>query len=106
MGLRREHGYWLWIGGPVAPGSEPAALVAAYLRDQGAQHVARGEVWDDLGSPGWRVTALLAAKKLTATRRQLFRLGAGRVVGLPARFVFDRDSHSTFDQLAALLDRE
>ena len=32
-------------------------------------------------------------------RRRLLALGAARVVGLPARFVFDRDAPSTFDRL-------
>ncbi len=91
------------VGSPAAPGPETAAAVASYLRDQGAQHIARGEVWDDRGSAGWRVTALIAARKLTACRRHLFNLGASRVVGLPARFVFDRDGHSTFDTLRVAL---
>ena len=51
------------VGSPAAPGPETAAAVADYLRDQGAQHIARGEVWDDRGEPGWRVTALVAAKQ-------------------------------------------
>jgi len=100
-GVRGSDG-WLHlevVGAPAAPGPETAARVASYLRDQGAQHIARGEVWDDRGSPGWRVTALVAARKLTACQRHLFELGASRVVGLPARFVFDRDGHSTFDSL-------
>jgi ATP phosphoribosyltransferase len=87
------------VGGPAEAGKETAAAVADYLRGQGAQHIARGEVWDDHGGPGWRVTALVAAARLTACQRQLFRLGASRVVGLPARFVFGRDGHSTFDDL-------
>ncbi len=100
-GVRGSDG-WLHlevVGAPAAPGPETAARVATYLRDRGAQHIARGEVWDDQGSPGWRVTALVAARKLTACQRHLFELGASRVVGLPARFVFDRDGHSTFDSL-------
>ena len=104
-GVRASEG-WLHlevVGSPAAPGPETAAAVAAYLRDQGAQHIARGEVWDDRGAPGWRVTALVAAKKLTACQRHLFQLGASRVVGLPARFVFDRDGHSTFDHLLSQL---
>ncbi|ODT99876.1 MAG: ATP phosphoribosyltransferase [Planctomycetes bacterium SCN 63-9] len=84
---------------PSAPGQETASQVVEYLEAQGAQHIARGEVWDNAAEPAWRVTALLAAKKLTACQRKLFQLGAGRVVGLPARFVFDRDGHSTFDDL-------
>ena len=40
---------------------------------------------------GWRVTGLVAASKLTACQRVLFSLGASRVVGLPAQFVFDKD---------------
>jgi ATP phosphoribosyltransferase len=88
------------VGGP---GTEAAARVADYLRDRGAQHLARGEVWDDRGHPGWRVTGLVAADGLTACQRQLFRLGASRVVGLPARFVFGRDGRSTFDDLSRRL---
>lgn len=91
------------VGSPAEPGPETAAAVADYLREQGAQHTARGEVWDDRGGPGWRVTALVAAGKLAACQRQLFRLGASRVVGLPARFVFGRDGHSTFDDLCRRL---
>jgi ATP phosphoribosyltransferase len=89
------------VGGPAAPGPGPAtaAAVADYLRRQGAQHVFRGEVWDESGGPGWRVTALVATGKLTSYQRELFRLGASRAVGLPARFVFGRDARSTFDEL-------
>jgi ATP phosphoribosyltransferase len=100
-GVRASAG-WLHlevVGSPAAAGAETAATVAASLRDQGAQHIARGEVWDDRDRPGWRVTALVAAAAITACRRRLFQLGASRVVGLPARFVFDRDAHSTFDHL-------
>jgi ATP phosphoribosyltransferase len=93
------------VGSPAAPGSgtTPAAAtaeaVAVHLRDQGGSHIARGEVWDDRGAPGWRVTALLPARNLTACRRALFRLGAGRVVGLRPQVLFDRDAPSTFDDL-------
>jgi ATP phosphoribosyltransferase len=87
------------VGGQAAPGPDTAALVARHLREEGASHIVRGEVWDDDGKPGWRVTALLSPKKLTACRRALFRLGASRVVGLPPRIVFDRDASSTFDDL-------
>jgi ATP phosphoribosyltransferase len=89
------------VGGPTKPGTGAGAAesVAAALRDQGAQHVYRGEVWDASGAPGWRVTGLIAARAITACRRRLFALGASRVVGLPARFVFDRDAPSTFDRL-------
>jgi len=87
------------VGEPAGPGPDTAAAVAAYLADRGAQHIARGEVWDQAGRPGWRVTALIASKKLTSCQRALFGLGAGRVVGLPARFVFDRDARTTFDAL-------
>ena len=87
------------VGSPAAPGPSTAAAVADYLNRQGAQHVFRGDVWDDLGQPGWRVTALVAADKLTSYQRALFRLGASRAVGLPARFVFGRDARSTFDEL-------
>jgi ATP phosphoribosyltransferase len=92
------------VGNPAEPGRETAAAVARYLREKGAQHIARGEVWDDGGAVGWRVTALIAAGRLTSCQRELFRLGANRVVGLPARFVFGRDAHSTFDSLRRKLD--
>ena len=62
-GVRGAEG-WLHlevVGSQAAPGLGPAALVAAHLREQGASHIARGEVWDDRGNPGWRVTALLPA---------------------------------------------
>ena len=81
----------------------PGAAVASLLRDRGAQHLVHGDVVDDHGQAGWRVTALIAAKKLAPCRRALFRLGASRVVGLPARFVYDRDALTTFDALRARL---
>ncbi len=87
------------VGSPAEPGPDTASAVAAYLRNEGVSHIARGEIWDERGKPGWRVTAQIAAGKLTACQRALFRLGASRVVGLPARFVFGRDNHSTFDDL-------
>ncbi len=93
------------VGSQTAAGPETAALVARHLRDQGASHIVRGEVWNDAGAPGWRVTALLSAKKLTACQRALFRLGAGRVVGLPPQIVFDRDASSTFDDLSRRLEK-
>jgi ATP phosphoribosyltransferase len=103
-GVRASEGMLhLEVVGSPASGPETAARVADYLRDRGAQHLARGEVWDDQGSAGWRVTALVAASKLTACQRALFRLGASRVVGLPARFVFGRDGRSTFDELRTTL---
>ena len=89
------------VGSQSAQGPAAAALVATHLRDQGASHVVRGDVWDDEGNPGWRVTALLSARKLAACRRELVRLGASRVVGLNPRIVYDRDTHSTFDELRA-----
>jgi ATP phosphoribosyltransferase len=88
------------VGVQDEPGLERAAQVAAHLREHGASHLARGEIHDDQGKPGWRVTALLPAGKLTACRRALLRLGAGRIVGLPPRVVFDRDSPSTYNKLA------
>ena len=51
------------------------------------------------------MTALLPADKMTACRRALFRLGAGRVVGLPPRVLFDRDGSSTFDVLCRQLEK-
>ena len=86
------------VGGP-AEGADPANAVAEYLRQGGARHVVRGEVLGDDGRPGWRVTALVAAKSIAAFRRPLLAMGATRAVGLPSRFVFDRDDRSTFDRL-------
>jgi ATP phosphoribosyltransferase len=103
-GVRASEG-WLHlevVGGPAAHGHATAA-VASFLRERGAQHVARGEVWDDADRSGWRVTALVAAKALPALRRHLFHLGAARIVGLPARFVHDRDAPATFDRLVQAL---
>ncbi len=100
-GVRASEG-WLHmevVGGPASSGGDPADRVATYLSERGARHVARGEIFDDQGSPGWRVTALVAAKALTGFRRHLLGLGAARIIGLPTRFVFDRDAESTFDRL-------
>ena len=106
-GVRRSEGllHLEVVGNPAAPGPGPetAAAVARYLSDQGAQHLVRGEVWDDQGQPGWRVTALVAASKLSACQRPLLALGASRIVGLPAQFVFDRDVPSTFNELSERL---
>src|SRR5205085_12526334 len=104
-GVRGTQG-WLHlevVGSPAAAGYEAAAAVASHLRDQGASHIVRGDVWDDRGCMGWRVTALLPAKNVTACQRALFRLGAGRVVGLRPQIVFDRDAPSTFDNLCSNL---
>lgn len=97
-GVRASEG-WLHLEVVGGPGADGAEAVASYLAGQGAQQVDRGEVWDGTGAPGWRVTGLIAAKRLAPCRRRLLALGAGRVVGLPARFVFDRDAPSTFDRL-------
>jgi ATP phosphoribosyltransferase len=105
-GVRGAEG-WLHVevvGSQEAPETDRALLVAEHLRDQGALHIARGEVGDDRGGPAWRVTALIPADALTACRRGLLRLGAGRVVGLSPRVVFDRDSPSTFNNLSRLLE--
>ena len=104
-GVRGAEG-WLHVevvGSQASPGPATAALVATHLQEHGASHIVRGEVWDDRGSAGWRVTALLSARKLTTCRRALFRLGASRVVGLAPRIVFDRDGTSTFDKLCQQL---
>ncbi len=94
------------VGGASDSGStsaDAAAAVASHLRAQAARQVVRGEVWDDRGAPGWRVTALLASNRLAACRRRLCALGAARVVGVPARFVFDREAKSTLDDLVSRL---
>ena len=105
-GVRASEG-WLHlevVGSPAEPAPRTAEAVAAYLTEQGSQHVARGNVWDAEGGDAWRVTALILAKRLTACRRTLFRLGARRIVGLPIRFVFDRDGESTFDRIGREVD--
>jgi ATP phosphoribosyltransferase len=112
-GARGAEG-WLHVeavGGAGAPaagaegskGVDRALLVASHLHEHAARHIAASEVKNERGAPGWRVTALLEAHKLTAVRRALVRLGAYRVVGLPPRFVFDRDTPSTFDALCRIL---
>jgi ATP phosphoribosyltransferase len=89
------------VGGPAGGrgAAETAAEVAACLAGHGAQHAARGEVFDGTGAAGWRVTALMPAKRMMSCERALFALGASRVVGLPARFVLDRQAIATFDRL-------
>jgi ATP phosphoribosyltransferase len=102
-GVKRSEGllHLEVVGSPSSPGPGPetAAEVARFLAEQGASHLVRGEVWDGQGQPGWRVTALVAASKLSACQRPLLALGASRVVGLPAQFVFDRNVPSTFSEL-------
>lgn len=90
---------WLHLEVVGGPGAEAAPDVARYLAEQGAQHVYRGEVYDAGGTLGWRVTGLIPARALTPCRRPLIALGANRIVGLPARFVADRGTASTFDDL-------
>ena len=100
-GVRASEG-WLHlevVGEAAQHGPASASKVAEYLEAQEARHVARGQVWDAQGEEGWRVTALIPAKKLAPCRRDLQKLGARRVVGLPTRFVFDRDESGTFDRL-------
>ena len=104
-GVRASQGTLLLevSGGPEE--GHQAAAVAALLSHRGARHVVRGEVWDDRGRSCWRVTALVDAVRLTSFRRELVRLGANRVVGLPARFLFDAEGPpSTFDRLRKALD--
>jgi ATP phosphoribosyltransferase len=99
-GVRASDGQLLLevAGGPEE--QHQASAVAAYLARHGAQHVVRGEVWDDRGRSCWRVTALVAAGRLASYHRELIRLGARRVVGLPTRFLFDAEGPpSTFDRL-------
>ncbi len=103
-GVRASEGQMLLevVGGPEQ--GHQAAAVAAFLAQQQAQHVVRGEVWDERGRSYWRVTAIVRDGSLTSYRRELFRLGGRRVVGLPARFFFDADGPtSTFDRLAETL---
>jgi ATP phosphoribosyltransferase len=104
-GVRASEG-WLQLEVVGGPGSQDAAVaVAEFLRGRGAQHVVRGEVWDGAGDLGWRVTALIAANVLTGCHRPLMALGARRVVGVPTRFVFDREGETTFNRLRSALGR-
>jgi ATP phosphoribosyltransferase len=89
------------VGGATTADRDVAA--AKLLHRKGAQHVARGEIWDHADRSGWRVTALITARALAELRRELLGLGALRIVGVPARFVFDRDAPSTFDRLREAL---
>ncbi len=50
---RRAGCTWRSSAAPPSMVREAAAGVAAYLKEQGAQHVYRGEVWDAGGQPGW-----------------------------------------------------
>jgi ATP phosphoribosyltransferase len=94
------------VGSAGATGATSAAIaVVAELNSRNAQHVVHGEVWNAIGDAGWRVTGLLASKELPGLRRSLFRLGVHRVVGMPARFVFDASTISTFDRLRAEHDK-
>jgi ATP phosphoribosyltransferase len=97
-GVRASQGFLhLEVVGDGSP--DEAGGVALYLDAHQALHVARGEVWNADGKPGWRVTALIAARNLTGHKRRLLSMGASRIVGLPALAVFERDGHSTFDTL-------
>ena len=101
-GVRASDGLLhLEVVGAADSGQDAAAGVAAFLRDRGAKHVARGEVWAEGGAPSWRVTALVSSRAMAGFRRPLLSMGAARVVGLPARFVFDRDDPVTFDRLSS-----
>ncbi len=105
-GVRASEG-WLHlevVGGPVeGEWTRAADAVSDLLRERGAVHLVRGEVWDEEGQTGWRVTALVESRRLPSLKRPLLRHGATRVVGLPIHFAFDRDGHSTFDALARTL---
>jgi ATP phosphoribosyltransferase len=77
----------------------PARAVVEILAGRGARHIARGATRDPEGTAGWHVTALIATRELAPLKRLLFAEGATRLVGLPARFLFDRDEPATFDRL-------
>lgn len=98
-GARASDG-WLHLE---AIGTDDRPLVAI-LADHGARHIARGAIQDSEGAAGWRVTALIAARQLAPLKRLLFAEGATRLVGLPARFVFDRDAPATFDRLRVMTE--
>lgn len=106
-GVRASEG-WLHlevVGGPVEGEWVHAAdAVSDLLHDRGAIHLVRGEIWDESGRAGWRVTAIVESRHLPTLKRPLLRHGATRIVGLPIRFAFDRDGHSTFDDLTRTLE--
>ena len=103
-GVRGTEG-WLHlevVGSPAAPGSADGRRGRRPPPRPGRHRTSPAARSGTIAaSPGWRVTALLPARKLTACQRALFRLGAGRVVGLRPQIVFDRDAPSTFDALHA-----
>jgi len=92
------------VGGrPMVYGDADAEKVAAHLAARGASQIYRGEVRDEEGRIGWRVTARIAAGQVVACQRALFDLGASRIVALPTHFVFDRERPRAFDRLRAEL---
>jgi ATP phosphoribosyltransferase len=93
-----------WLHVEVVGDSGDAAAIADALSQRGGQHVVRGDVVNLSGQPSWRVTALIEANRLPSCRRALIDIGAQRIVGLPARFLYDRGRReSTFDSLLAQL---
>lgn len=82
-------------------GDGPPFEVIQALHEQGARQVAHVEAPKAPGLAGWRISALIAERDFAPLKRRLFARGATRLVGLPPRFVFDRDAPSTFDRLAA-----
>jgi ATP phosphoribosyltransferase len=102
-GVRTAEG-WLHfevVGGPVAPRSamQTASDAAEELLRLGAQHICRGQVWDEQNKEAWRLTGLIRDTTLSAGRRKLAALGALRMVAMPARAVFNSNDLSTFDAL-------
>jgi len=87
------------VGISPTPVSDSGRLAAERLRAQGAQHLAWGEIRNEQGLPGWRVTALIPTPSVSICQRTLIELGATRIVGAPTQFVFDRDEPCTFDRL-------
>ncbi|MDX2037858.1 MAG: ATP phosphoribosyltransferase [Isosphaeraceae bacterium] len=99
-GVRNSEGRLLLeVVGEPALGPDSADRAAAYLLARGARHLAVGAVRDTDGVDCWRITALISAKMITPSRRELHRLGARRIVGTPTRLVFDRDEPGIFDRL-------
>ena len=91
------------VGTNAGEESPTGELIADHLRDKADCTSRAGKVEMSTAVAGWHVTALFEARRLTAVRRALFRLGASRVVGLASRFVYDRGMPSTYDDLCGRL---
>ncbi len=93
------------VGRNAGDASDPAAHAAEILKARAGRQIAAGPVELETGEPGWRITAILPAAELAGCRRPLLEQGASRIVGTPARLVYDADAESTFDALVERLGK-